>query len=33
MCYCRLCGMCDVVEPCVWVGWVVGVMWWSHVFG
>ena len=32
MCLDRLSVWCDVVEPCVWVGWVVGMMWWSCVF-
>ena len=29
----RLGGWYDVVELCVLVGWVVGVMWWSRVLG
>ena len=33
MCLGRLSVWCNVVELCVLVGWVVGVMWWSRVYG
>ena len=31
MCLGRLSVWCDVVEPCVRLGWVVGVICWNHL--